>query len=146
MEYKKVTLTTSLFYVLIIAFSITSSIISSNAVVTTSQTIPSSGTIEYPDEPYNPIIPPENSYTLTVNIQGEGQVDLDPEMDYYPDHTRVGLTAIANPGWEFSHWSGDKSGTDQNINTYMTEDKEVTAHFIPEKILYTLQLTSKVPA
>ncbi|MFW5907627.1 MAG: NosD domain-containing protein, partial [Candidatus Natronoplasma sp.] len=46
-------------------------------------------------------------YELMVNIEGEGEVDIDPEQEEYEDGTEVKLTAVAEDGWEFVEWTGD---------------------------------------
>ncbi len=70
-----------------------------------------------------------NAYTLTVNIDGSGSVDLDPAGGIYEDDTPVELTALPDSGWEFSGWSGDLSGDTNPETLLMDADKTVTATF-----------------
>ena len=72
--------------------------------------------------------PPE--YTLTVNIIGNGSVTLDPAGGTYVVGTPVELTAIADPDWFFSGWSGDLGGYDNPATIDMTGDLTVTATFL----------------
>ena len=78
------------------------------------------------------------SYTLTVNIDGNGEVIKNPDQPTYLEGTVVELTAQPDPGWLFSHWSGDDidGSTDNPETITMDSDKEVTAHFTA--IPYTL--------
>ncbi|MEM2589276.1 MAG: DUF2341 domain-containing protein [Candidatus Bathyarchaeia archaeon] len=71
----------------------------------------------------------QNMYTLTVNIIGEGSVDINPQKMFYTHGEVVQLTAVAGQGWTFSGWSGDLSGIKNPINITMTESKIVNATF-----------------
>jgi len=75
-------------------------------------------------------------YELTINIQGEGEVDIDPHEEEYEEGTEVNLTALPNEGWLFTEWRGDFEGTDEQINITMDENKEVTAVFEEEVEYY----------
>jgi len=75
-------------------------------------------------------------YTLTVNIEGSGEVDIDPAGPTYTSGTVVDLTPNADPGWEFDAWSGSDAGDlvdngDGSWSITMNDDKEVTATFTP---------------
>ncbi|MBE0411122.1 MAG: LamG domain-containing protein, partial [Anaerolineales bacterium] len=49
-------------------------------------------------------------YTLTVSSIGQGSVALEPDQELYLHGSNVTITAVAEPGWVFSDWSGDLSG------------------------------------
>jgi uncharacterized repeat protein (TIGR02543 family) len=66
---------------------------------------------------------------LTINIMGGGSVIKSPNKVFYNYGETVQLTAVANPGWTFSSWSGDLSGPTNPINITMDGDKNVTAKF-----------------
>ncbi len=78
--------------------------------------------------------------TLTVSLVGygyvmgsDGSIDCgDQCFNYYDYGDSVGLSAIADDGYVFSHWSGNCIGTICNL--IMDDSKTVTAHFtvIPE--------------
>jgi len=53
----------------------------------------------------------QNQYTLIIIIDGQGQVIKNPNQTTYVYGDSVELTAIADIGWQFSHWSGDLEGT-----------------------------------
>ncbi|MFP3872119.1 MAG: InlB B-repeat-containing protein [Candidatus Aenigmatarchaeota archaeon] len=77
----------------------------------------------------------KDTYRLTVNTEGEGTIELDPEQDEYEEGTEVTLTANLEEGWTFSHWEGDvPEGESENraITLEMDEEKTVTAHFEKE--------------
>lgn len=75
---------------------------------------------------YNPQL-----YTLTVNIDpaGGGSVAKNPSNENYLSGEQVVLTASANPGYAFSNWSGNASGTTPTTTLIMDDNKTVTAHF-----------------
>ena len=79
---------------------------------------------------YTPAAPPQ--YTLTVNIVGNGSVGLNPPGGTYGAGTVVTLTATPDPGWLFSSWSGDLSGSTNPTTITMTSNKNLTATFIEE--------------
>ncbi|KYK32259.1 MAG: hypothetical protein AYK22_01910 [Thermoplasmatales archaeon SG8-52-3] len=70
----------------------------------------------------------ETLFTLHINIDGNGVVDID---NYGPYHFGdiVNLTAIASEGSKFDHWSEDLSGNNNPASINITENKNVTAHF-----------------
>jgi Zn-dependent metalloprotease/PKD repeat protein len=76
---------------------------------------------------YTPTAPPQ--YTLTVNIVGQGSVDLNPPGGVYDAGTVVTLTATADSGWQFDNWSGDLSTSDNPTTITMNSNKTVTANF-----------------
>jgi len=68
-------------------------------------------------------------YELTVNIEGQGDVYIDPDQEEYEEGTEVLLESIAFEGWQFVEWTGDHESTDEEITVTMDGDKEITAHF-----------------
>jgi uncharacterized repeat protein (TIGR01451 family)/uncharacterized repeat protein (TIGR02543 family) len=81
----------------------------------------------------------QDQYTLTININGNGTVTVEPIQDNYTYGNIVNLTAVADPGWTFSHWTGDLSSNNSNETIFIDESKNVTAHFTQDK--YTLNIT-----
>jgi len=79
-------------------------------------------------------------YTLTINIEGEGDVDQDPSPPYYQgDDTEVTLNANPDTGWAFDHWEDALTGSTNPETTTMDGDKTVTAVFT--HLEYTLKIT-----
>ena len=74
--------------------------------------------------------------TLSVDIVGSGSVVNDPDQVTYVYGSLVDLSAVADLGWTFSHWSGDLSGSVNPESVVMDGDKSVTAHFTQD--YYTL--------
>jgi hypothetical protein len=69
-------------------------------------------------------------YTLTVNKAGFGRVTLDPSGGIYNDGAVVKLTAIADSGWVFDHWSGDLTGSANPATLAINANKNVEATFL----------------
>ena len=67
-------------------------------------------------------------YGLTVDTAGQGSVM--PSEGSYVSGKLVQLTANPDPGWEFSQWSGDISGTECPVEITMNSNKTVTAVFV----------------
>lgn len=69
---------------------------------------------------------------LTIHIDGQGTVTRDPDADGFAAGTRVSLSAVAQPGWTFSHWTGPVIDTASARTTItLTADETVTCVFIP---------------
>jgi PKD repeat protein len=72
---------------------------------------------------------PPPTYTLMVNVVGNGSVTRSPSQMAYISGTLVQLTAEPDPGWTFIEWSGDLSVSTNPVNLTMDGDKVVTATF-----------------
>ena len=79
-----------------------------------------------------------NAFSLVVFTDGVGEVVKTPDQIAYTNGTVVSLEAIGEPGWSFSHWSGDLSGSTNPDTITMDSDKIVTAHFT--EIYYSLDV------
>jgi hypothetical protein len=77
-----------------------------------------------------------NAFSLMIFTEGVGEVLKTPDQIAYTNGTVVYLEAIGDPGWSFSHWSGDLSGSTNPDTITMDSDKIVTAHFT--EIYYSL--------
>jgi len=71
----------------------------------------------------------EGEYTVDINVEGNGVVLKDPDHATHPYGEIVELTAVADSGWVFDHWSGDLSGDNNPETIFIDGDKDVTAHF-----------------
>ncbi len=72
-----------------------------------------------------------NSYglTLTINPTTGGTVTKNPDRASYDSGTTVQLTATANPGFTFTSWAGDASGSTNPLNVLMNANKNIIANF-----------------
>jgi hypothetical protein len=83
--------------------------------------------------------PKVKTYVLTVHIVGNGAVQRDPDQEIYANGTVVTLTAQADTGWMFDHWSGSLSGDLATGSLTMDANKTVWAYFVqqePEKPIH----------
>jgi len=69
------------------------------------------------------------TYTLSINIIGQGSVTTTPDQTIFLEGSAATLTAEAAPGWRFIGWSGSLSGKNVPETLIMTTDKTVTAVF-----------------
>src|SRR5690625_1021146 len=86
----------------------------------------------------------ENQYTLTVVIEGEGQVSqqvVQSKTTDYPHGTTVELTAVPDHGWYFSHWEGDLESEENPEAITVEGETEVTAVF--ERLDFPLTINIK---
>ncbi|MFC2085313.1 right-handed parallel beta-helix repeat-containing protein, partial [Bacteroidota bacterium] len=81
------------------------------------------------------------NYALNVSIVGGGTVTKNPNLTSYPPGTVVELTAVPDPGWTFSGWSGDTTTTANPIDVTMNTSKNITATFVQGPPGYTLNVT-----
>ena len=82
---------------------------------------------EVPAVPKLPVEVPTKEYHLYVDTSGEGKVV--PESGDYLAGLPIVLTALPAPGYSFSRWGGDVSGTAPVAEVVMDRDKSVTAYF-----------------
>jgi uncharacterized repeat protein (TIGR02543 family) len=76
--------------------------------------------------------------TLTVEIVGNGDVTKTPDKLSYTTGEEVTLTATADPGWTFSGWSGDGTGSDNPLIVTIDGNTTLTATFTKNE--YTINL------
>jgi hypothetical protein len=70
-----------------------------------------------------------NQYTLTIHVAGNGSVLRDPDQSSYAHGSMVLLTPSPGPGFAFTGWSGDVTGTDDPLAVAMTSSMTITATF-----------------
>jgi hypothetical protein len=78
-------------------------------------------------------------YTLTITTVGNGAIAIDPDQPTYHLNDVVQLTAIPDPGWSFTEWTGDFTCTCNPASITITKDMSVTATFTQNE--YTLSIT-----
>ena len=70
--------------------------------------------------------------SLIINIIGSGNVELDPDKEFYPVGSAVTLTGIPDSGWVFSHWSGDLNSQNNPESMPISSDIIITAIFLED--------------
>ena len=73
-------------------------------------------------------------FTVTVQLTGNGRVLLGGAGAYATvlqvnAGETIALSAIPDPGWKFSQWSGDLSGNTNPAQVFVTRDFKITAIF-----------------
>ncbi len=81
------------------------------------------------DEPVWVTETSQKIFELAVEKSGTGIVTVFPERDLYYRNESVNLTAETGLGFEFSHWSGDISGSGNPMYVVMDTNKTVIANF-----------------
>src|SRR5690625_4702208 len=69
------------------------------------------------------------SFSITVQVEGEGNVTLNPDKEEYEYGEEIDATAEAEEGWIFSHWEGDITDDENPINIIVDNNKNITAVF-----------------
>ncbi|MCD6171622.1 MAG: fibronectin type III domain-containing protein, partial [Thermoplasmata archaeon] len=69
-------------------------------------------------------------YKLTTYVNPSKAGSIYPPDGTYEYGTVVKITAYANAGYSFDHWSGDANGTNSSINIIMNSNKNITANFV----------------
>lgn len=75
-----------------------------------------------------------DEYSLEIRLVGNGTVVWDPNQPTYFYGDVVALTAVPAPGWFFSGWSGDLTGSANPASLLMDGPKVVTATFGTHRI------------
>jgi hypothetical protein len=70
-----------------------------------------------------------NQVTLTVNINGRGNVSVNPQANVYSTGQSLTLTATASSGQNFVNWTGGASGTQNPLNIVLNQNQVITANF-----------------
>lgn len=76
--------------------------------------------------------PPPGEYIVTINTLGEGYTSPDGEVSVEEGET-LPVAAFPAPGWKFSHWEGDITGTQNPINFPVMTNMSVVAVFTKEE-------------
>ena len=84
-------------------------------------------------EELNTGIPP-TLYALELSTDGNGNAISDVDKSLYIKDEAVAITATGNSQYEFSHWSGDVSGSQNPLNISITEHMNIVANFVQEAL------------
>ena len=76
----------------------------------------------------------QDQFTLALNASPAegGSVSASPPGPTYSSGATVTLVPTANPGWKFLKWDGDLDGAANPAQLIMTDDKAITAVFVPD--------------
>jgi len=77
----------------------------------------------------NIIFKNSTNYSLTINNPENGVITPNSTLPNFVDGTIVTLTAVPNPGYEFTGWTGDVTGTTNPLNITITKNTTVSATF-----------------
>ena len=72
---------------------------------------------------------PSQTFTVRTSAQGQGSVRMSPSGSVFEAGTVVTLTAVAQPGWKFTGWSGTSSIHNQVITVTVNSDVTFQANF-----------------
>jgi len=72
---------------------------------------------------------PPGKVALTVQIEGQGAVERDPDGKLYDVGSPVALSAVAAAGWAFAGWTGGIESADAAIQLTLNKDVTVRAVF-----------------
>jgi len=68
-------------------------------------------------------------YTLETAVVGQGSILIEPAQVEFVAGELVTLSAIADPGWQFTGWSGDAHGSISPLVVSMEANTAITATF-----------------
>jgi len=68
-------------------------------------------------------------YILEIKIEGDGSVDIEPNLPSYEPGTEVTLIADPDEHSYFLEWTGDYESENEKINFTMNSDKDLIVHF-----------------
>src|SRR5690625_5110086 len=86
-----------------------------------------------------------NDFTLTVLIEGEGEVVqsvIATKDTDYPYSTSVSLEAFPADNWGFSHWNRNQNHTDNPIVVTIRKDTTIIANFAQAPSVETKEVTA----
>ncbi|MFN2396804.1 MAG: MBG domain-containing protein, partial [Bacteroidales bacterium] len=82
-----------------------------------------------------------SEYLLTINVSGEGAVDVNGNEYTQPmvfaEGSQVTLEAIGDLGFYFVEWEDDLTGDENPVTITMDDNKTITAVFLPEDYTVT---------
>ena len=79
----------------------------------------------------------DGCYTLTIDINGSGTVQIEPEADCYHTGTLITLTALPEEGNTFNRWSGDVVRYSNPYQLSLIRNTSLIANFAS---LYTISI------
>jgi len=77
-------------------------------------------------------------HQIVLNTEGNGDISKTPGESSYKPGSFVEITAVADPGWSFNHWTGDLSGTSNPVTITPTDHMIITAIFTQDEYTITI--------
>ncbi|MEM7261231.1 MAG: hypothetical protein AAF488_04515 [Planctomycetota bacterium] len=81
-------------------------------------------------DPLGPPPPPPTDLVLDIASAGSGFVTVDPDLAEYHYGDEVEVTAVADPGWVFTGFTGDITSAENPLLVTMVQDVSITANFV----------------
>jgi hypothetical protein len=75
------------------------------------------------------------TFSLTISMDGNGFVTLDPPGGTYVSNSVVNATATPMAGWIFTHWAQDESGTSNQLQINISTNKFIRAVFAQPPVI-----------
>ncbi len=66
-------------------------------------------------------------YTIDLNLDGNGEININPNKDFYVFGEEIIITVEPESGWNFVHWKGDVEGTDNPLQLIIDQSINATA-------------------
>ena len=79
----------------------------------------------------------QDHYALDLNADGTGSVTAVPDQTTYLYGDMVTVTATAEAGWSFAHWSGDLGGSGNPATITIEGNTSITATFTQDAYILT---------
>lgn len=83
-------------------------------------------------------------YRFDTYTDGQGSVTLNPAGGLYTPAASITVTAAAADGYKFSHWTGDKGGSENPTTLSMASNRLLTAHFVEKGYVPTYTIAVSV--
>jgi hypothetical protein len=69
-------------------------------------------------------------FTLGTSVSGGGSLTVVPNLPAYDCGDSVEISALADAGWQFDHWTGSATGSDNPLTVVMDASKAITGVFV----------------
>lgn len=76
---------------------------------------------------------------------GRGQISITGDLNFYRKGAKVSIKAIPDEGYRFKEWSGDVTGTQEDITVTLNHSFWIIAHFEADEITGLDQLLEPLP-
>lgn len=80
-------------------------------------------------------------YRVSVELQGEGVIDVNPRRERFMHGDVVEIRALGSAGWQFSEWSGDLAHYDTDVaEVRISDDIEAVARFSEQQFVVSIDV------